>query len=659
MLKLLTRLTVVGVAAFLAVLSALYLSAAEESFPGGAEWVASIDFSSASLSKSDAIAGMNAIADRTGLTIEKVVLDPENSYNSRTLYVFGSGAPSRAEEMAWFTPGQTGERRSIADLGLGSLNGRYVLAGAPAAVQEFAAWLTESGATTFLAEKEPLAVVGAALFNTGAWVAVLTCVILLGSLSTTWYVLRARGRALKVLNGAVGRAVVGEDLMSLIRASAVPVLAVFGGAIIVVAALTGVDHLVEYAMTLGAVLALAGAAGAACALAVAALTWPTVAGIASRKPPERSFHLLSEALKALTLILVVSLLPVAGASISTAVALANRADQWALLSDQAVLRIAGGSEDQFAEEAQRMTQFVTDAEQDDASAFAYAFPSESDPTLRADGIDGFVLTSPSFLAEVFPAVGDAPTAENPLGAAGTVVPFTSLPASMTDALRGSFELWTRSGDANELVRNARFFRYDDAAPFPGITGKNAEMDDSTSPLVAVIDRPTEVFDADFIGSVITSGNIMFDAAWVQEHLPSSAVSDLVLSVDRASDEGVAAAASSRQTAAMQTFSLALVLLALLMSVAVSAWIYALTRARRIFVERTAGWTWIRVLRARLVGECALALTAAAAMFVTLTVVGASQLWWMLLAIPFFVILTTLLHRQAVRAMFRARVARSA
>src|SRR5579859_3312912 len=141
MLRALIRITSFGIVIFLSVLSGIVITTSESAFPWRTDYTASLSFTHSKVSKDQAIAELGSIADRTGLRLAKVVADPNDFFNSRSLYVFGSRGPSEPQDIDWFKPGMHGQLYPARDLGAASLNGPYVYSGSREAITEFVAWV--------------------------------------------------------------------------------------------------------------------------------------------------------------------------------------------------------------------------------------------------------------------------------------------------------------------------------------------------------------------------------------------------------------------------------------------------------------------------------------------------------------------------------------
>lgn len=666
MLKILVRVTSFGIAIFLSVLAGIYIQTAEEAFPRGAEFRASFDFSQVQLPKAQIISELDALVDDSGLHLAKIVADPDDFFNARSLYVFGKDAPVAPQELKWFTPGMHGELRSAHELGTANLNGVYVYSGPPVATAQLTQRLETHGVKSTISARSNAEVLGHALFTTGAWLTFLTCLVLLVALVISWYLLRARARSLKLLCGATAGNVVGEDLLSLVRVVALPAI---GGllAVLLVVALQGkASYLLPFALTSATFLASALGVMLLCALVVNAMTWTSVSGIASRQPPEKHFQWISEVLKGATLVLVTVTLPIVGASIAEATNLSNRNAQWEALKNNVSVRISTGSETEFERRLTEMRDLAVAASRAGKLTLSYSLKPANIISLNEGastdlgGYDGTVLVNPSYLRAISTLIDSTPTAGNPLGTRAERISPVQLPAALKDHLEGHYPLWTRVGTLDGFANTFKTYRYNGQKDFPGLAPRLGEMGHFQNPLIVLVDDPAETFDDGTIGAFLTSGNLTFsDARWVRDYLGNHPLGDVVLSVDRISDAGLYNSQLQNQSAGMKALSFALVLLALTMSTAVSALVHAIAKGRRHFVQRTAGWPWAKSLAQRLAWEGTLAISIAVAMFLALGGTAQDDSWWAFAAVPLYALMSGILHITSASGVFAQLLARRA
>ena len=143
-LKFLIRAAALGTSTFLCVLAALFIVAEEDAFPAEAEASASLDFSRTEMSKDEMIAGLANFADNSGIFLARVVADPSDFYNSRSLYIFGKSAPASPQELAWFKPGMRGQLRPALELDTTPMDGVYVFSGPSSASADFSSSTSRS-----------------------------------------------------------------------------------------------------------------------------------------------------------------------------------------------------------------------------------------------------------------------------------------------------------------------------------------------------------------------------------------------------------------------------------------------------------------------------------------------------------------------------------
>ena len=656
MLKLLVRLTAFGITVFLAALTGIFLSAVEESFPWDTDRTASLDFSASTLTKTEAISSLGALADREDLRIGKVAADPENFLNAFTIYVFGDAAPDARETLDLFRPTMSGELRSAEDMGDISLRGTYVLSGSDSAVSALEAWAQTSGVDINIQQKTFVVMMMYALMNTGAWLALLTCVILVVSLTVSWYVLRSRARTLKALAGAPAARIVAEDLISLVRVCALPVLIGTIGSLVVVVISGRSPHLWAFFSAEATFILATLCALVITALVVSALTWPRIASIAARKPPEGSFRLMSEILKMATVMIVALALPAGMAAIVTSMDLTGQGAKWEALDGQVTVRVGTQTIEQFDAHMPDMDQLVQAAAEESGITFSYAINADTGDLAHFDGI---ALVNPAYVAALSPVLGLTPQGDNPFGPVGTPVPVEALPESTRSSLIASYDIWNRGGQGgNTIDEYFRFFTVDGGNTFPVLTSRPGEMVELRNPLIVVIDAPEDAFNVSFLASTLSSGNLMFsDAEWVHTAVETGPLADQVLSIDRVSDSGLYSSQQSNTTAALRSLSIGLVILALVASITISAWIFGLSRQRASFVKRTSGWRWMRILAARMAWEAAVVSVAAFTVWGSLLATDARDAWWVLLVIPLYLGLSGIIHRAAFVSLFAAQLAR--
>lgn len=96
-----------------------------------------------------------------------------------------------------------------------------------------------------------------------------------------------------------------------------------------------------------------------------------------------------------------------------------------------------------------------------------------------------------------------------------------------------------------------------------------------------------------------------------------------------------------------------------MSIAVSALVYAISRSKRLFVERTAGWAWGKSLAQRTTWEAGLACALTISMFLALGGTTRPEVLWAFTAIPLYLAISSALHITFAMHVFKTTLARKA
>jgi hypothetical protein len=651
-LKFLIRAASLGTSVFLCALAALFILAEEDAFPAGTQTSASLDFSQTETGKDELIASLSELADESDVFLAKVVADPNDFYNSRSLYVFGKSAPSHPTNIGWFKPGMRGELRPALDLGTAPLTGVYVFSGSPSTLTQFAPWLDAHKVQYQFTAKTVPGLLQQAIVATGSWLAFLTCAVLLVSLAVTWSVLRAQVRVLKMLCGAPTRFVVLADLGSLMVEFARSASIAWSIALGVVVVCGRESKLPHFAAVSGSLILAAFLLILVFTALASAMTWPSVEGMASREPPERHFRAIGEILKAASLVIVAVALPVAGASISQAMTISHQDSQWDVLKEHVTVRTAFRSEEDFARGQAGMGRMAAAAEEAGHLTLSYS----ADAT-NLDGYEGVAWVNRHYLRTIAPLVGESDSAEALL----KKVSLEDLPASVGTYVKDQYSLLNRSGRNLEGIENhISLFRYAGTQSLPVLSSKRGELHRLANPLVVLVDAPANAVNDQNLGALMMSGNMNFDsAAWVGDYLATHPLGTKVLSVDRISDSALFNSQLQNQSAWMKSLSFVLVVLALVMSVAVSAIVYALSAARKLFAQRTCGWSWAHILSRRLAWDGALALIVAGGMFIGSGAGAKAETWWIPAAAPIFATVSIWLHVWSSRTIFAKTLARRA
>ncbi len=651
MLKVLVRFAAVAITALIALVAGVYAAAADLDGLPDSDYVLSVRFDGSPLSRDQIISKLDTYANETGVGIVRVASAPDDFLNKRVAFAFGSKEIQNAD-IDWFSPTMSGSMSTSSNLGTTSLNGVYSLSGNDSQAVSFRTWMTsELKADAVLTKKTSVGLLSYALLTVGAWVPVSAAILLLGATILSWFVLRARGRELRVMAGMRLSHVVFADLRSLFGALALPALGTYLIAVSVVLA-TGFGRFGYYTATLALFSGVLAAFTIVVALLLGLLTLPSVRDIAARRPSERASWVISELLKVAAVMIVAAILPTVSGIVANASAAASQGATWGAMGDDVTLRIA--QRPGAAEEA-AFAGLTRDMVGNDAAMFSMSLDSSTvdlvddaaAADLKAMGYDSVVLTDLRYLDTVNGARGaswDPITAQQSFG---------DLPESVTGKLVPTLKLWTtdRQGPEIQIYENTSDV---DIAVSGSMAGT---LDVNQRPLILVV-KDVAQFDNSFLASAVSRGNVVFtDPEQVARLVKERDMVAKILSIDRIADLGLYDAQSKQRNAQLGASAIALAVLALIMCVAVTAWIFALLRRRRWFVQRTAGKSWNTILLPRLLWELIAATLFGVVMALSFAALDPSRIWVSGLAPLIYFACTWCIHQWAAMTTFRTTLAR--
>ncbi len=171
-----------------------------------------------------------------------------------------------------------------------------------------------------------------------------------------------------------------------------------------------------------------------------------------------------------------------------------------------------------------------------------------------------------------------------------------LPEGTRSFLEVSLPLWLEPGaptPAYYLVAGAV------PAILPERAGDLGDVEDA----VVVVPDQIGSLNGEFLLSAASSGNVLFsDRGALRRAMDAHQIGGLALSYDEAAGAGLLRAQLASQSVGMRTLGVALVVIALVMGTLLAASVSAAQHATRIVAQRTAGATWTRIVRPRLLGE---------------------------------------------------------
>ncbi|GAA1346744.1 hypothetical protein [Falsarthrobacter nasiphocae] len=649
MLKTIVRLSVFLLVGFALLVSDAYVKSRDSHLPLGAQHVLGVSVKKSPLSREEILAGLN-VPVAEGQWIAKSVPDPQDFMHGRSLYRLTGSGPADGP-IPWYDRTFHGDVHPVTQLGTANLDGTYLARLDEAQLADLTSWMRDNGITVSVqTPSTPLLVFGTILDNGyGSALAAAFLVMILCAVS--WSMHRSASRAFRMAGGMPPSRILREDFQVFARLAAVPALAGMAIAALLVGLLRGQGALASFAAPAAVTLCGVAVATAASLLLVGALTRPSLAIIASRRPPVSGHAAVGGLVKAASVLLVALTLPSTATSIATAAGMSAQNAQWRVMGESVSLRVAFESEELFQEIMGDVAAFTGEQDKAGKALLSTSVP----PTVTDEGglgqHDGVFIVNRAYLNRVSRETGARfiPASPDTLG-----------PQSSKD-LANSLALWVRG--TSRGASGISYLTVDPAVPRPvaAVSGTgNATLVTAQRPLLLTVDSIPDVFNPSFIGSIISqSGLVFMDAQSALTGIEKHGLQPYVLSVDRVADQGLERSQSEAYKAANRAFALALILLALIAGTVLSARVHCLLDRDRLFPRRIGGAAWTAVLRQRFVTEALVGILCAGLAFAVHAALDTPFAWAALLAVLVFAAVTVPAHLAAAQSVFRHTLARKA
>lgn len=417
-------------------------------------------------------------------------------------------------------------------------------------------------------------------------ITLLAAVMLMASLGLYWLTMRSRGRALRVLAGVSPWRIQYEDLTGF----AVPLLAAALAVGLVSVGYVGVADgwlfVSYYAQTMGLFAGLAVIVTLIGMALMCAAAWPTPKMLARKDPAVTKYRGTSATLKAVTFVLMLSAVGPTIGAYQQASDTAARQSTWRALSDQVALVLPGATgEAGFQKIKGRIGDVVAQGEERGDLALTYSWANNPEAGLDFGADPSLSLVNQRWLDLV---------AGGPRSSMGlTPVSVGDLPEGMRTYLLASLPLWLRTPDQDAL-RQFTFYRRSGDAAVPMVAG-GGDLTFLSAGIIMLVPRVHDTFDDNFLGSLVSSRNLVFTGLGPTQELLRQHRLTGQLYVKYVAEEGVLLAQLTAYFAWLRALSAASLAVALLISAAIAAFIAATVRGRRNFPLRLSGRSWREIL----------------------------------------------------------------
>lgn len=634
--------------ALLALLATVITDLNDQSFPQGlhASSALSLDFAASGMDDSEAFANLAAQDQRWQLGLVKLAPDLTGDIDRVFISVTPGTSPPR--NIPLFRTSDRAQVRNASALSRSYATGQYLITGRDAEPAGFRSWLDENRVGVKWVDNSAATTVRAVTEQSEFLIAVVAAVVLIVALILYWLTVLARGRALRVLGGTSATRVQLEDLVGVATPVATAAVMCAAAVTAIVGAHSGWVFTPELLRAVAVIFGSVLAASVVVAAVMSAVSLPAPRMLANRTPGVVTLRKASAALKIITFVLVVATIGPAVSSYQDSVQASQQQAQWRSLSQQVRVVVNGAlGESGFQRIKDQLGAAVLDAQRADGVAFSYTWTPDmmSLPGSPRPSQD-LSLVSPSWLA----LMKRDPAASKDLapdpGAASSPI--------VQQFLAPSVALWRRGQAPGDVFDGMRFLRFHSSRTLPLASAGSGDLIFSRDALLVVVPDVHAAFNDDYLGSVMSSGNLLFNGADATTDVLHRNELYQQTRVVYAATEGVLRAQFAAYFAWLRGISLTSMLIALLIAAAVSALISSIISAKRDFPLRLNGTSWPHIVADRVSVEMAF--------IVGLTLIIATlqgfQRWWApgMLAV-LAALIAPVAHVVATRWCFRTTVQR--
>jgi hypothetical protein len=427
----------------------------------------------------------------------------------------------------------------------------------------------------------------------------IAALALLMAMSLFWLSIRARGRALRVLAGVPTWKISGQDLFSLaIRVALGGVFALILG-IGIVSVREGISLTGYFAQTLGLCVPLFTLLTVGCGALLSLKAWPSSEMLARRKPAAGSMRGVALAVRVVIFAIVAAAIGPAVTAFSEARYLAQNLAVWNSLADQAGLSFVVGSgngDSEMAATAGALGKVIAAARKTDAVSLSVAWDTKKADFASTNDFgrhESLAIVSQSWLRLIRRA--DDPGLRR--------IPATAIAPEAEEFLDAQWELLARDGEpSHEKNSNLSFYEFSGSRPLPVSDVGGASLDFLNRALVIVIDDIHLAVNDETLAAFSTGANITFTDLDKTQRLISASGISKNWRVVRAAEEGVLAAQYAKYFAWLRALATMSLIVALVITTAVGAFISAVVQARHDFPLRIFGRSWWDILQWRILRE---------------------------------------------------------
>jgi len=633
----------------LALLAAIITDLNDRDFPQaiGSKSRIYLNFAESEITINDTYLKLTELDKELNLGLVKIAPDLDDDGSSEVFISLNHH--SLPNQFTWFLGNETGKIVQKNRLANSFPDGVYLVTNDTSHLEEFVDTLQNMGVEVVRRDASVIENLLFVVKEKGFAIAVLASLALITSLALFWLSIKARGRAIRLLNGSPAMEIQWQDLKGFCEA-----LLLSAGIIAVVSTFyIGLFHGFMYIRVFLKVLISLQVAVILCSILIVLImsfvARPSTAMFATRQPPVKRYRPVAIMIQALTFVLVISSVGSTWSIYKQSSEMAAELAQWKKLSDQVSIVFATNNDEMNRTESM-ISELVKDAESKELAAFSYTYTKEMWPTVNFHHYSAISFVNEKWL-DLITAEIDKSAVEN--------VSKQDVPKELLHEVKEEISVFTKEENVNYLFEQIQLRQPIKGSKLPVMLGGgDSSLYFGDDILFVILPSLHDTYSDSNLTSLISTGNIIFTGVsetqkLLEQHkldaqsLRSQGITG-ELHVVYIAEEGILRAQFTAYLAWLQSLSFIMLVVAFTISTAISALITATLKAKRDFPLRLAGNLWMRILQSRILKEI---VTGIILIIIVFLIQGADKLGIVLLTSIYGLIIVLISHLFAVNWCF--------
>ena len=544
---------------------------------------------------------LDKIVDDNEALLVKVSTPPDDYESKKDIIFFGSKKPVsndlviEGNKINWLDAKLTGELLSSKNIGNRSLYGTYATDSNKNFDQDLEEWAMENGVDIeWMVEPSLLKNVYYSLVHKGTGNVILTDFLLFVSSLIAWFVLRAKGRSIRLLGGVKLNKIHIEDTWIIAKLCIPAYITAFLMFLFYIGISRGVQQIPVVITENVIILCLLIIISLILTFLISIIVKPKPGHIAKREIPLQRLKKLSSGTRILSIVLALIIVPVTLTAAHILKQLSDEYSLWENMQNNVSLSLG----DMEALETDRMMpkleEFLETMEKNDN--FSLSLVIDKSILLNKEeygGYDHIIMTDRSWI-ETF----DIGVDKAGKGGQLTSVELDALDKPLQEFIEAQMPLWTKTeeiqpeGVAFYEFEGKKFLALPPNVAYGGTTVQ------ANNPLIILVDRPTEILNTSgFTLPACSSGNVVFpNEQLLREELSKSPIKESVVSIDSIAEIALAQAKQFEKEAVYYVIACILIFVSMIFAGVLTAQLWVNDNKKKIFLLHTFGKTYKEIIQ---------------------------------------------------------------